>query len=142
MFKAESVMTKEVITVKGGTPIYEAVALLVKHGISGLPVVDNDYKLIGILSEKDALKLLHNTPETGLSVADFMTRKAIAFLPDDSLIDICNCLIQNPFRRVPIVEKNGKLVGVISRRDIMKQILKIKQVDIYNTSGDIDGELA
>ena len=142
MFKAESVMTKTVITVKGATPIYEAVSLLVKHGISGLPVVDNDYKLIGILSEKDALRLLHNTPETGLSVADFMTRKVVQFGPEDSLIDICNCFIQNPFRRVPIVEKSGKLVGVLSRRDIMKQILKIKQVDTFSTSGDIDGELA
>ena len=54
MLRAKDVMTKDVISVKKTQPIYEAVEILTKHNVSGVPVVDDDMNLIGILSEKDA----------------------------------------------------------------------------------------
>lgn len=137
MFPAHSVMTKEVITVKANTPIMDAVSLLIKNSISGLPVVDDDNNLIGIFSEKDALSLLHNTSDTLLNVADFMTDQVISFDENESLIKLCQCLIDNPFRRVPITS-GKKLVGIVSRRDIMKKILEIRnyKLDKQNLAGE------
>jgi len=129
MFEAKTVMTKEVITVQPDTPVVEAVRLLVKFGISGLPVVDDNKNLVGLLSEKDALQLLQAS-EPALAVSDYMTKNVVHFDENDSLIEICNCLIEKPFRRVPITSGGKKLVGVISRRDIMKKILEIRRISL------------
>ena len=59
MFKAKNIMTKEVISVKKDTPIYEAVELLAKNEVTGIPVVKDDMTLVGILTEKDVLRLFY-----------------------------------------------------------------------------------
>ena len=89
--------------------------------ITGLPVVSDDMSLRGIISEKDVLKLLYDpNTEEGI-VADFMTREVTSFDENDELVLICEKLISNNFRRVPILSK-GKLAGIISRHDIIKFI--------------------
>lgn len=138
MFEAKTAMTKAVITVKKDTHILDAVKLLVKHEISGVAVVDNDYNLVGILSEKDALKLLQNPEETAVTVGDYMTKDVVHFDENDSLIDICNCLIKNPFRRVPITTNGSKLAGIISRHDIMKKILEMRRINLEDVK--LEGE--
>jgi CBS domain-containing protein len=122
----KDIMTKDVITVKTNTPIYEALELIAKHDVSGLPVVEDDMTLIGILSEKDVINLL-STPEDDeeKTVSDFMTQPALYFDEDENLMDICDFLKKNVFRRVPITSK-GKLVGVISIRDIIEFILRLR----------------
>lgn len=139
MFKAHSAMTREVITVSSADSVYKAIALLVKHKISGLPVVDRDGYLLGIISEKDVLKLLSAPDSTQILVSDFMTKGVLTFDVDDSLADIANALIKYNFRRVPVLEK-GKLAGVISRRDIIKKILQIKNVSVEDILNPDQGE--
>jgi CBS domain-containing protein len=120
------IMTKDVITVKKTTPIYEAMELLASHDISGLPVVGDDMTLIGILSEKDVIRLLNTDEgETEKTVNDFMTQPALFFDVEESLLDICDFLKKNIFRRVPITCE-GKLVGIISIRDVIEFILRLK----------------
>lgn len=138
MFEAKTAMTKNVITVKSDTHIIEAVKLLVKNEISGLAVVDDDNNLVGIFSEKDALKLLQNPSNTGVCVGEFMTKDVIHFDENDSLIEICKCMIKNPFRRVPITSGGKKLVGIISRHDIMKKILEMKRIKLEKSG--LEGE--
>ncbi|MCP5463824.1 MAG: CBS domain-containing protein [Deltaproteobacteria bacterium] len=133
MFTAKETMTKNVITVTTKTAITEAIKMLIKNKISGLPVVDDQNKLIGILSEKDALKLLHNPSDSVLTVRDFMTKNVVSFDENDSLIKICQCLIDNPFRRVPITKGDKELVGVISRRNIMEKILEMKHIRLEDS---------
>ena len=127
MFNAELVMKKDMITVSPDTPIFDAMKTLVSKGISGLPVVDKDMNLLGIITEKDMLPLLVNREdgEEKQGVADFMNHDVKFFKPTDTLVDICDFLIKNPYRRVPIV-KDGKLVGIIARRDILAFILKLQ----------------
>ena len=72
-----------------------------------------------------------------MTVQDLMTMSPISFEPTDSLIDLCDCLEQNSFRRVPITQ-DGRLVGVVSRSDVIKAILKIKHQapqDCYTQMG-------
>ena len=119
VLKAKDIMAKNVISVRKETPIREAVALLAKHNITGIPVVEDDMTLVGILSEKDLLTLVYGQEgEADKTVNDFMTVPPIYFDQDDSVIDVCDCLTNSLFRRVPVTSK-GKLVGIISRRDMI-----------------------
>jgi len=83
--------------------------------------------LVGIVSEKDMLKLLFDPGAKPGKIEDFMTKEVVSFNHDDSLFDVCNCLMNNYFRRVPILH-HGKLAGVISRADLIIYILKNKSV--------------
>ena len=126
-----SVMKVDVVTVEKGTPIIEAVGKLVKHNFTGLPVVDRENRVVGILSEKDVLALaisMYENPEGAgneeLKVEDFMTKDVVCADASESFAALCNCLMKNQFRRVPIVA-NGKLVGIVSRKDIIAEIMSL-----------------
>lgn len=119
-------MTKRVISVKANTPIYEALKLIATYGISGLPVVEDDMTLIGIVSEKDVLSLFYDDDDNEITVNDFMTQPPIFFDENESIPDVCDFLRKNIFRRVPITSE-GKLVGIISIRDIVECILQLRR---------------
>ncbi len=124
MLKTQDVMTKEVICIKRDTPIIEALRLMAKNNVTGIPVVEEDKTLLGILSEQDALRLFHTfDEEKDRTVSDFMSQPAIHFEQHERLLDVCYCLRDNAIRRVPVTS-DGKVVGVISRSDIIKCILK------------------
>lgn len=126
MLKAKDIMTKDVITVKTDVPIYDVLELVAKHNISGLPVVEEDMTLVGIVSEKDILSLFYDSEgRCEKTVDDFMTQPPLFFDEDESLLDVCDFLRKNVFRRVPITSK-GKLVGIISIRDVIEYILQLK----------------
>jgi len=120
---AKDVMKCGLLTVRMSTPIYEAMDTLATRNITGLPVVDEFMNLLGIISEKDILKLLYDPDAKPGLVQDYMTRGVVGFEQGTALLEICDCLIKNNFRRVPILD-NGKLAGIISRTDIMAYIMK------------------
>lgn len=128
MFKAKEIMTKDVISISRDTDIYEAIRIMLHNNITGLPVVNDDMSLAGIISEKDVLSLLYNIQDKPGKVEDFMTRNPVSFDEEESLIDIAECFIENNFRRVVILKK-GKLAGIISRKDIIACILKLRHRD-------------
>ena len=128
MLEAGAVMETDVITVTRDTPIYEAIRTLVENSITGLPVVNDDMTLAGIITEKDVLELLYDYRDKPGKVEDYMTEEVIRFEHRDSLIDIVRSFMNNHFRRVPIVT-NGKLVGIISRKDIIAYMLKLRRKD-------------
>lgn len=124
MLKAKDVMTKKVICIRRNTPIFEAIKLMANNNITGIPVVEDDSTLVGMLSEQDVLRLFHTyDDEKDRTVNDFMTQPAIHFEENELLLDVCYCLRDNSIRRVPVT-LNGKVTGVISRSDILKCILK------------------
>lgn len=125
MFTAEEIMTQDVVTVTENTPIREAMEIMLQEAVSGVPVVDNDMNLMGVLSEKDVLTLLYdkNELERG-KVRHFMTEHTISFDKEDGLVEICDFLAKGLVRRVPITSK-GKLVGIISIPDIIKYTLTL-----------------
>jgi len=120
---ARHVMTCGLRTVGRNSPVYKAMEIIATGNITGLPVVDDSLHLLGIVSEKDLLKLLCNRNSRPGLVQDYMTRDIVSFNWDDSLFEICHCLINHNFRRVPILDK-GKLTGIISRRDIIIYIME------------------
>jgi len=103
MLRAKDIMTGEVISLKKDAPIFEAVELLTKNSITGIPVVEGDMTLVGILTEKDVLGLFYAPEDVeNKTVNDFMTQPAVCFDENESLLDVCDCLKNNVFRRVPV----------------------------------------
>ncbi|MHC4270732.1 MAG: CBS domain-containing protein [Planctomycetota bacterium] len=126
MLKVKDVMTKNVVCVKKDTIITEALEYLERHNISGLPVVEDDMTLVGVLSEKDVLKFFYEEIDLkDKTVAEYMTHPAISFDEGDDLLGVCTCLENHFIRRLPVTT-NGKLTGIVSRRDIIKYILWTK----------------
>ncbi len=117
-------MARKLLTLKSDTEILDAVAFLLKHKISGAPVVDDDKHLVGVISEKDCLNLLAkgvrgNVPHG--SIAEFMTTEVETMSPDVDLYYAAGLFLKRNYRRFPVVE-DGILVGQISRRDILRAI--------------------
>jgi CBS domain-containing protein len=134
MLEAKDIMTKDVICIHKDTPIFQAIDMMVNNDITGVPVVGSDMTLVGILSEQDVLRLFHTyEDEKDRTVNDFMTQPAIHFEQNEYLLDICYCLMDNSIRRIPITS-NGKVVGVISRSDILKYILRQWQENVVHAN--------
>ncbi|MHC4573989.1 MAG: CBS domain-containing protein [Planctomycetota bacterium] len=124
MLKAKDIMTREVVSLRLDTPVEEALEVLLAHEIAGVPVVEEDMTLVGIVTEKDLLGLFYGPGEVkGKKVEEFMTQPAVHFEEDESLHEICKCLLEVTFRRVPVT-RDGKVVGIVSRPDVLRCILE------------------
>ena len=134
MLEAKDIMTKDVICIHKETPIFQAIDLMAQNNVTGIPVVEDDMSLIGILSEQDVLRLFHTyEDEKSRTVNDFMTQPAIHFEENEYVLDVCYCLRDNAIRRVPVTS-DGKVVGVISRSDILKCILDLAQKNVVTST--------
>ena len=135
MLTAGDFMTKKVISVTKDTPIYDALVLLRKNDITGMPVIEDDMTLVGVITEKDALKLFFADGDDQNKTVDFfMTRPAVSFGEDESLENVCDLLMVKDFRRIPVVSTKQKLVGIISRPDIINHIILQRQMHVLRQS--------
>ena len=120
MVKAKDIMTSKVTTVHEYANVIDVIRLLVERNVTGVPVVDDADRLLGMVTEKDILMLLLYDPNVkGKTATDLMTTEIVHFDEDENLMTIFESLVQRNFRRVPILS-DGRLVGIISRRDIIK----------------------
>ena len=110
------------------TNLLKAVHTLLERGLSGAPVVDENNRLIGFLSEKDCLKAALDASyfrrEEG-SVQDFMSKDVVSVAADSSLIEAIQIFVSKNFRCLPVVE-GSRLVGQISRQDILRGLEKLR----------------
>ncbi|MGE0772034.1 MAG: CBS domain-containing protein [Cyclobacteriaceae bacterium] len=118
------VPVKDLVTVGPDQSINEVIDLILEKRISGAPVLDEARKLVGMISEKDCLKIIvdqayHNQPMSSPKVSDYMTTNVKTLSPKHDVVDAANEFLSSPIRRMPIVE-NGVLIGQVSRRDILK----------------------
>lgn len=124
---AKEMMTKRLVTLQPEQQVYDAVQLLIKKGISGAPVVDSQYRLVGILSEKDCIQTLvqaihHRLPSS--KVKDVMSTSITSVTSDADFLSISHLFLTKPVRRIPVL--NGTvLVGQISRRDLLATAVKV-----------------
>jgi len=126
--KAKDIMTKEVVSAGRGMPIYEAVELMRRKDVAGIPIVDDDMVLVGIVTEKDVLRLLYDDADAeDKTVEDYMSRPAVAFNEDDGLESVCDFMAMNYPRRVAVTSREGKVVGIISRPDVIDYILRLRR---------------
>jgi CBS domain-containing protein len=132
------VMTEDVITADPQTPYKEIVERMARGGVSALPVVDEGGRVVGVVSEADLLhkvevsgedshrRLLerrrrraHREKAAGDSAGEVMTRPAITIAPDATLAEAARLMEAEQIKRLPVVDPQGRLVGVVSRRDLL-----------------------
>ena len=102
-----------------------AIQNLLKYKISGAPVLNKEGNIIGIFSEKDGMNTIlgssyHN--EIGALVSDLMSTEVFTVLENLSIMEVAEKFLTTNFRRFPVVDKDGRLVGQISRRDVLKAV--------------------
>lgn len=142
-YKAKDVMTTEVIHVSRETPLKDVAALMARCGISGVPVVEDDRRVVGVASEKDFLshmgtkgqrtfmgvvaECLEGTGCLAISIqgqkaGDIMTSPAVTVDEDSPVLDIVDIFGRKNINRVPVVDKKNRLIGIISRADVLPYI--------------------
>lgn len=122
---AREIMAKQLITLRPDQSIIEAVDVLLSNRISGAPVLDAGGALVGVLSEKDCLSLIvdeANNQPVGTLVEHFMTKDVQTIRDDEDVITIAGRFLANPYRRLPVLDASGSLVGQVSRRDALGAI--------------------
>lgn len=146
--RARDIMTRDIVTVHKSSTVDEALQLMADHKISGLPVVDTDGNLEGVITESDLLlkgQLGHSTPggakleglfapqldgiaeayrrSKAALVEEAMTKRVLTFQEESLVVDIARAMIEFAVNRVPIT-RGRKVVGVVSRGDIVKALAK------------------
>jgi CBS domain-containing protein len=117
-------MARRLTTLEPDTEILHAVHTLIKNDISAAPVVDKDGTLVGILTEKDCMRVVLNAcyhSEYGGTVADFMSTEVETLSPCDSITDAARHFLDKRYHRYPVLD-NNRLVGQISRRDVLRAL--------------------
>ncbi len=117
-------MTTSLFTLQQDMEILRAVHILVENDISGAPVVDENGKLVGILTERDCMRIDLDAgyyEGYGGQVENYMSKNVATIDPDMSIPDLAKRFIDAPYRRYPVV-KNDRLIGLISRRDVMRAL--------------------
>lgn len=135
-------MATDLYTFKPDTEIIEVIEVLLSKRISGAPVLDERSRLVGLISEKDCLKLMidsvyHNHPVSKGKVRQYMTTNLKTVSVDADVVDVANEFLQTKFKRFPVVDQEGRLVGQVSRRDILRAI---KAMNITTWQKEFSGE--
>jgi CBS domain-containing protein len=139
----QDVMTRDVLSIQKFESIMHVAQILSERNISGLPVVDKENHVIGIITEADILSIMgirrENTfkdllkhilgeplPECKMGdfVGDIMTSPAATINPQANIAEVVRLMDENSIRRLPVVDDNNVLVGIISRADILKAVIK------------------
>ena len=123
-------MTKEVIAIKPGQSIKDLRNILRENRISGVPVVDKEL-MVGIISIEDLIKALAKN-EMDAKVHEKMTKNVINLYEDEPIINAVKKFNKYDFGRFPIINRAGKLVGILTQKDIIKGLLKRIESDYHN----------
>jgi CBS domain-containing protein len=115
---ASGVMTRKVSTVRPEASVRELAELLSREHISGAPVINADGTIIGVVTEAD---IIGKVDREGLHVADIMSREVFTVKEETPVHEIAVLLSEHRIKRVPVV-CDGKLVGIVSRADIVDAI--------------------
>jgi CBS domain-containing protein len=121
--------------------VLEAMARLIEHKISCLPVLDEGDDLIGIVSDKDIFRLVFENRRgfEQVPVSDIMSTNLIVGLPDDDLNYIASVMTENRVRHIPIVD-GPRLIGLVSQGDIVKKQLRDTQFENRYLRAYIQGD--
>lgn len=119
--------------IKDTKPIYAhpsetvetAIKRMASHNIGSIPVVNEDMKIVGIITERDIVRLLASKGPTILQekLENVMTRKLITANPEDPISALAYKMIEHGIRHLPVVDQEGKLLGVISIRKVLRHLI-------------------
>lgn len=142
--KVKEVMTREVTSIKPDDNAKEALEILFRKKISGLPAIDAQGKLVGMFTEKDVITYIlpsyienvgkfiyeENPKSTKkkfqelgkMKVSQLMRKEVVITTEDVTLCEVARIMLTQKVRRIPVLDKSGKVVGIVAREDILKAI--------------------
>jgi CBS domain-containing protein len=141
----EEIMTREVAWVKPDTPLGEVAGIMGQRGVSGVPVLDGDRRVVGVISEKDFLRAMGvkesqnfmtlvaaclrtkgcvALPIKKQAAGDLMTTPALTVTPETRVRDLAELFSARHINRAPVTDAEGRLVGIVSRGDLVKATLQ------------------
>ncbi len=144
----KDVMTEQVITVTTDDPVEKCANLMLKHNISGLPVLDQGGRVVGMVTEGDLIRRASRIKAPGyleilggliylgsptkfvneikramsLTAGEMMTKKVVSVGPEASIEEAATLMVDHEVNRLPVLNAAGEVVGIVSRRDIMKHL--------------------
>ena len=124
---ARDFMIKKLVKLRPSMDVFDAVRLLLKNRISGAPVVDADGRYLGVFSEKCSMQVLLDAAYEGLPTSEveaFMDTAPRTITPDTQLLSIAQVFLLTNYRRLPVVDEDGFLLGQVSRRDVLNAAMK------------------
>ena len=127
---AKDIMTKKVITVSPLTTVKDLAKTLTKNDISGVPVADKTGKLLGIVSATDIVA------KSGKQVKAIMSQKVVSVTEETPVEEIANLLTTHKINRVPVLREK-KLLGIVSRADIVRAIAMGEHIALYTPIYDL-----
>ncbi|MCM8787812.1 MAG: CBS domain-containing protein [Candidatus Omnitrophica bacterium] len=144
--KIKEIMIRNVKSIPANISVIEAFKILAEMQISGLPVIDENEKLCGMFTEKDILKtILPSYIETvgkfvyvenpkgisakileliNLKVKDIMRKEVVTVDEDTAICEVARIMITQKIRRIPVVNKENKVIGIVARQDVLRALLK------------------
>ena len=158
MMKAADVMTRDVMTVRPETPVAQAIRLMLDNNFSGLPVMNADGKMVGILTEGDLLRRSETGTERhrprwleilmgpgriageyvrthGRKVEDIMTTGVVSVAADTPLDEVVSLMERRRIKRLPVLDGDA-LLGIVSRADLLRSLLKALEAPHNETLSD------
>jgi CBS domain-containing protein len=143
--QVKEIMTSEVVTVSTTDSVEQCAKLLQEHDISGLPVLDEAGKVAGMITEGDLIRRASRVKAPGyleilggliylgspkkfvdelqramsLEAGQLMSKNLVSIKPDDTVEKAATLMVEKKISRLPVIDENGKLLGIVSRRDIM-----------------------
>jgi CBS domain-containing protein len=140
--RVQDVMTKGVISITKYEPIMQVADILTEKNISGLPVVDKERRVLGIITQADILSMIGVSREhtfkdllkhmlgeplplrkMGDTVGDIMTSPALTIKPDANIAEAVKIMDERKIRRLTVVDEKGVLIGIVTRADILKAVI-------------------
>ncbi len=136
-----SVMNREVVFVRESAPLKEVAELMATRKISGVPVLDDKGQVVGVISEKDFLAVMGAgqadsfmmviaqcllgkgclaAPYRARFAKDIMTSPAVTVKPETPILEVADIFTQKKVNRAPVVDAEGRMVGIVSRADVLK----------------------
>jgi len=155
---AADVMTGELLSVRPDSSVFEAIRVMLDHRISGLPVIDDAGRLIGILTEGDLLRRSETGTERhrprwleilmgpgrmageyvrthGRKVGEIMTREVVSVTPESGLNEIVELMERRRIKRVPVLD-GDKLVGIVTRADLLRALARTREEQQASPTSD------
>jgi CBS domain-containing protein len=143
VMQVKDVMTKQVVAVGPRTPLKDVAREMVTRRVSGMPVVDDDDSVLGVVSEGDILVKERGRPGAGSlfdhllevnadeamkhearDAADAMTSPPVTIRPDRPLAEAASLMLDRCVNRLPVIDKHGKLVGIVTRADLVRAFVR------------------
>ncbi len=121
-------MTEDPITASPQDGVIEAFEIMLKHDVGALPVVDDDGRLVGLVTRTDlGCALLEDEYEPGTTVGEVMERDVVVVHPDDTLLEALKRMTSAPegiYNQLPVIDDNEKLVGILTDGDVLRWIAR------------------